>query len=201
MGLGYLTVGLLAMLHTVGAIKIKSAEIEKIVIHLRTLVAGWGIEVPAKKNRAKIFAHALAGTVPVLVGAEHLIANAHIFQNQIHESPKQFCAAFPLPELNHHLMEGLKFPKGIRKYLAFVFLSSNLYGQRLRKRMRITEQVVRKQGCGLSRFLATSPTRLGQALETLAFASWVSFYMSMQNRVNPSNIPWVNFFKKMLSGG
>lgn len=201
MGLGYMTTGLLAILDKITDFGLDSADIEKIPARLRKESDRWSIAVPMESNPAKLLAHNLACKVPIVIGAEHLVGNGHIFQNQTHECPKQFCAAFPLPELNHHLMEGLKFPREINQLLSFVFLDSGLYGERITKRVKVTEQVVKRQNYDSHRFKASDRTRLGQAFETLAFGSWVSFYLAMQSRINPSDIPWVDFFKKELGKG
>jgi Predicted phosphosugar isomerases len=198
LGLGYMVVGLLALLKSMRALDASAAEVNKLPVLLRPLSAKWSPNVPVRQNPAKLMANALDGAVPVIVSAEHLIGNAHIFQNQIHESAKQFCAAFPIPELNHHLMEGLAYPKEMKNLLAFVFIGSDLYGERIARRMKITQKVLAKQGYGYDLWQASAPTRLEQAFETLAFGSWVSFYMAIQNGADPSNIPWVNFFKKEL---
>jgi glucose/mannose-6-phosphate isomerase len=202
MGLGYMFAGLVSFL--VSMKKIPSgtlAELAGAVPSVRRAGKGWGVETPAAVNSAKILARELAEKIPVIVSAEHLAANGHILQNQIHESPKQFAVAFPLPELNHHLMEGLQFPKNASSELVFLFLNSNLYSKKLRKRISITEKVVAKQSYQHIDWRAQSETKIGQALETLSFGGWVSFYMAIANRVNPSFIPWVDFFKKELKKG
>jgi glucose/mannose-6-phosphate isomerase len=201
MGLGYMVAGLLGLINSFQDFALDLDEVAALPDRLRRLAAAWLTTVPMRDNSAKLMAHALAGTIPVIVAAEHLIGNGHVLQNQIHESPKQFCAAFPLSEMNHHLMEGLKFPDLLHSTLGFLFIGSDLYSERLNKRIRATEKVLGKQGYGFNLWEATAPTRLGQAFEALAFGSWLSFYMAMQNRANPSDIPWVNFFKKELGRG
>jgi len=198
MGLGYMVTGLIVILEKLGVLT-AGAELATVAERLRADISEYSINVPSRSNPAKLMASALNGTVPVIISAEHLIGNGHIMQNQIHESPKQFCAAFPLPELNHHLMEGLAFPKDTARLLSFVFLESDLYSKRLAIRVKATQKVLAKQGYGYNSWSASSATRLEQAYEALAFGSWLSFYMAIQNRTNPSNIPWVNFFKKELS--
>ena len=41
-------------------------------------------------------------------------------------------------------------------------------------------------------------TKFIQALELLQFGSWLTFYLAMLNNVNPSLIPFVDWFKKKL---
>jgi len=202
MGLGYMATGLVSFLVSMGKLPASAnADLKRSVAVLREIGSAWETKVMSSVNPAKILARELAGKIAVIVSAEHLAANGHILQNQIHEGPKQFCAAFPLPELNHHLMEGLRFPAGASDKIVFLFLGSKLYSKKLKKRMEITQQVVAKQGYQHIYWEPASENKLTQALETLAFGGWMSFYMAMQNRVDPSFIPWVDFFKKELARG
>jgi glucose/mannose-6-phosphate isomerase len=201
LGLGYMTAGLLGLLSLFQDFGLDTDDVARLPDSLRRHSSAWGTAAPPRENSAKLIAHALAGTVPVIVSAEHLSGNGHVLQNQIHESAKQFCAFFPLPELNHHLMEGLKNPDSLRATLGFLFLDSDLYAERIGHRVRATQKVLAKQGYGYNSWEATESTRLGQAFEALQFGSWLSFYMAIQNRANPSDIPWVNFFKKELARG
>jgi glucose/mannose-6-phosphate isomerase len=201
LGLGYLAAGMLGLVASFQRIPGLSGDLKTLPARIRHCGDGWKVSSPMRDNHAKLMAQALAGTVPVIVSAEHLAANGHVLQNQIHESAKQFCAAFPLPELNHHLMEGLRFPESARQDLGFLFLGSHLYGERMKRRLSATEKVLAKQGYGYSLWEAEESTALGQSFEALMFGSWVSFYMAMLNRANPSDIPWVDFFKKELARG
>lgn len=201
LGLGYLVAGMLGLIGSFQRLPGLAEDFKTLPERIRQCGAGWSPSAPMRDNHAKLMAQALAGTVPVIVSAEHLAANGHVLQNQIHESAKQFCAAFPLPELNHHLMEGLRFPESVRQELGFFFMSSHLYGERVARRFGATQKVLAKQGYGFSLWEASESTRLGQAFEALMFGSWVSFYMAMLNRTDPSDIPWVDFFKKELARG
>jgi len=201
LGGGYMTAGLLGLLSSFKGFSLDAEELKALPSRLRRRAEAWRPQVMTRDNPAKLTARALHGTVPIIVSAEHLAGNGHALQNQIHESAKQFCAAFPLPEMNHHLMEGLNFPLAAKKLLGFLFLESKLYSERLRLRVKVTQKALAKQGFGFSSWQAVEPTRLGQAFEALSFGSWVSFYMAIENKANPSNIPWVDFFKKEFARG
>jgi glucose/mannose-6-phosphate isomerase len=201
LGIGYTAAGLLGLLDSMKVIGASTNDVANIPDELRSLSAPWSPNISSNDNPAKLMAHALAGTVPVIISAEHLIGNGHAFQNEIHECAKQFSVAFPVPELNHHLMEGLTNPAELRRLLAFLFIDSDLYAERISRRLKVTQKVLAKQGYGFNLWKASHASPLGQAFETLAFGSWVSFYMAIQNRIDPSNIPWVDFFKKELGRG
>jgi glucose/mannose-6-phosphate isomerase len=201
LGEGYMTAGLLGLLSSFMKFGLDAADMKTLPHRLRWFSESWSTRIPTRHNPAKLMARALHGAIPVIVSAEHLAGNGHVLQNQIHESAKQFCVSFPLPELNHHLMEGLELPAAAKKLLSFVFLDSKSYSERLRLRVHATQKVLAKQKLGFNSWQAAEKTHLGQAFEALSFGSWVSFYMAMQNRTNPSNIPWVDFFKKTLARG
>jgi glucose/mannose-6-phosphate isomerase len=105
---------------------------------------------------------------------------------------------FEIPELNHHLLEGLKNPEGNKEYLQFVFFESDLYFDRVQKRQKITQDIVDKHGIGLSRFKSTAKSALQQAFETLSFTSYAAFYLSVLNQVDPGPNPWVDYLKEEL---
>ena len=51
---------------------------------------------------------AASGQQPILiVASEHGLGCAHTAANQFNESSKRLAVSFALPELNHHLLEGL----------------------------------------------------------------------------------------------
>ena len=136
--------------------------------------------------------------MPVIVASEFLNGNGHIFANQINETAKQFVARFSIPELNHHLMEGLAFPVALKKILYFVFLESPLYSKRIKQRFEITKKVLAKNKIKFVANKINAKTVAGATIEALVFGSYASFYLALLNKVNPAQVPWVDYFKKEL---
>ena len=197
-GLGYGVFGFLGLLHAAGLLRIRQAEIVAAVAAAHAAVNRFGASVPASRNPAKRLARALADSGALIVSAEHLSGNGHALQNQIHETGKHFAAWFDLPELDHHLLEGLTHPSG--KKLHAVFLSSRKYHPRVRARIPITADVLKRQGVSATMFVPGETTLLGEAVETLVFGGYVSFYLAMLHGENPSLVPWVDSLKRMLGG-
>lgn len=190
MGTGYMMGSILAVLQKSGLLKISAKEIA-------------GMAKAAKinaslKNQAKKTALALKNKVPVIITAEHLSANAHIMANQINESAKQRCCFFQLPELNHHLLEGLKFPKDGRQNLRFIFINSKNYYFRNQKRFKITQEVLKKQKLSCYE-ISFNGSKIAEAMRALAFGSLLSYELSKLNKVDPNKIEWVNYFKARMS--
>ena len=94
-------------------------------------------------------------------------------------------------------MEGLKYPTSNK--LAALFISSNLYTDRLKKRIELTKTVISKNNIEVLEYNALGETKLQQMLTVLAFGGYLSLFLALIYDENPSLIPWVNYFKEELN--
>jgi len=138
------------------------------------------------------------GKIPVIISSEHLKGSAHAFKNQLNENAKTFAVNFDLPEANHHLLEGLSFPKSNPANLIALFLNSNLYRPEIAKRYRVTTDVFLKQHISTVTYEAIGLNPFFQALDAVQTGAFVAYYLSLLNKVDPGPIPWVNYFKDQL---
>jgi glucose/mannose-6-phosphate isomerase len=198
MGLGYMVIGTIGLLARCGVVNISNNDIKGVIASIVTHHKKFGLKVALKKNQAKKVATTLQGRVPILVAAQHLSGNAHIATNQINENSKNFAAYFLISELNHHLMEGLPFPRSNKQNLQFLFLESGLYLPKIQKRFLITKKVLQKSRIPYAAYRVTSTKPLTQVMEALLFGSYVNYYLAMLNGINPSPIVFVDYFKKQL---
>lgn len=198
MGLGYSLGAQLALLQKIGALKVSSKEISNSLNTIEKFNKKFGVKAVLGANLAKELAISLANRVPVLVASEFLAGNAHVLNNQINENAKNYANFYLISEMNHHLLEGLTFPKGNGQYLSFVFFESKLYHQKNQVRYRVTKDVVGKNKIKFYSYHLSSNDKLAQAFEMLVFGSYFSFYLAILNQVNPSKIPWVDYFKNQL---
>lgn len=198
LGQGYMIFGVLGLLKTARLLTLTNQEVRETVGALRDAARRFSPLVPLARNQAKQLATKLQGTIPVLVGAEFLEDSARIMSNQLHETAKQCGFHFAIPELNHHLMEGLGFPKSVVRKLAFVFFPSLLYHPRVRKRFPITNEVVRRHMISTDTYRPSGQTPFAQIADVLAFGSYVTYYLGLLNRVDPGPNPWVDYFKKKM---
>lgn len=188
---GYSVMAQFALLKKLGLIKFNDENVEKIYKFLKS--SRGRIE----KN-AIMLAKKAKGKMPIWVAAEHLKGNAHIVSNQTNETGKEFSTYFPVPELNHHLMEGLSFPKHMRRDLLFVLFSSDQYFKRNQVRMKITKEVILKNKAKAEIMRVPGKSKEEQVFAMLAWGGYFSFYLAMINEVDPSLIPWVDYFKEKL---
>lgn len=161
--------------------------------HLSKAVAHMRID-PAAALR---LARATLGKSFIIVASGFLQGNAHVVSNQLNETSKVFAPYFILPELNHHLLEGLGSLRPQRSLWTVLFLESSHYDPVIQQRFAVTKKVISKQG--FSHHSIRFPgTRVQQALKMLSFGGWFSYYQGILLGHNPSQIPWVDYFKQQM---
>jgi hypothetical protein len=166
---------------------------------LESAVARHGVDSPRGANAAKEAALFLEGRAAAVVASEHLAGNARALANLLNETAKSFAVPFEIPELNHHLMEGLALPASNPSSLAFLFLESGAYAPRTAARYAATREVVARQRIPDRTFAPARATPLDEALEALVFGSYVALYLALRSGQDPGAIPWVDHFKARLA--
>lgn len=189
LGNGYSVLGLMGLLHKAGIIKIDETLLtkafDKILENKDNL-----------QNRAKEAAEIFLNKIPVIFAAEHLAGNAQILRNQFNETSKTFSAFYLVPDLNHHLLEGLQFPTETN--LLFLSLDSNNYSPKIQKRMKLTKEVVSQNNRAIIENRAAGENVYEDVLEIMIYGSWLTFYLGIYYDQNPAVNPWVDYFKEEL---
>lgn len=192
-GIGYTIGAIISILERLKVIEFNDQLIRKMTNNYR--------EKYHKIKESKLLnnlSQKLKNKIPVIIASEFLQGNSHIMANQINESAKQLAIYFSLPELNHHLLEGLTFPPSNRKNLYFIFFFSKNYHPRNQKRYHVTQKVLQKQKIPYYQ-IKLSGNKISQAMEMLTIGIQLSYKLSQINRVDPNQVPWVKFFKTTLA--
>lgn len=198
MSLGYQVLGMMLLLSKCGLIKIRNEEINNLTSYLKYLVTKFDVTIATRKNLTKQLAQKLFQKIPILVGSEFLVGSLHAWRNQLNENAKQIAVYYEIPELNHHLLEGMQFPKNNSNNLLFIFVESSLYHQRNQRRYLVTKKVLEANKIPYCSIKLEGKTKLLQAFEIIQIGSFITYYLTILNNLDPSPIPWVDFFKKEL---
>lgn len=187
MGQGYMLFAVLGVLVNLGYLNINISK---------AFLDGFEQKQKSLRNQAQELAEKLLRQELFFVAADHLSANAHILRNQTNETAKLYANYNLIPELNHHLMEGLKHPENRNR--AFVFLDSKLYQKRNQERIQLTKTVIKKNGFPVFGFTPQSNSVLGQFIETLIWGGYLTYELGRKYQEEPNLIPWVDYFKNQL---
>ncbi len=200
-GAGYLLMGHLGLLKALQVIDIEEKEVTEAIAYARSMTERYTEDVPTAQNPAKQLAIAIDNTHPFVITAEFLKGFGNGFANQLNETAKMISDPRVIPELNHHLMEGLGLPRRLSQTALFVFFQSPLYSHRILRRFAVTHEVLAKQQIKTYDVALTGPTPLAQVLEAYVLSGFTSFYLAMLHDSDPVAIPWVDYFKKQLRKG
>jgi glucose/mannose-6-phosphate isomerase len=200
MAIGYSVVGQLALAKHAGVISMSKSDIDNVVEVMKTTILKNNVESPESNNTAKTLARQMKGKIIIYIASEHLIGAIHTVNNQQNENAKNISFDVQIPELNHHLMEGLTHPSANSGNVLFVFAFSNLYPPRIQKRFKITKQVVEKNGISTCSIQLTATNMLSQAFELIQLGAYANLYLSIIYGQNPAPIPWVDWFKEQMAG-
>lgn len=190
LGNGYTIVGLMGLLNNAGIIKLDEGLLMGGIAHIRK-------NKDAIVERAMHDSHSMMGKLPIIFAAEHLSGNAQILRNQFNETAKTFSAYYLIPDLNHHLMEGLQFPNP--SDLKFMIFDSRSYSAKIQKRVALTMDVVRQNNHTILEYITRGEDKYQDFLEVLALGSYTTLYLGLLYEQNPAVNPWVDMFKKKLA--
>jgi glucose/mannose-6-phosphate isomerase len=198
MAIGYGAFGLLAMLSSAKLIKVNDTSVKALVRYLNAGMRQFAAE-QMEDNPAKQIALAAEQSMVLLMAAEHMFGSIHVISNQINENAKHLSSYLPLPELNHHFLEGLSEPKQAKKHLHVVLFQSPFYLDRNQRRVQLTADLLAENGIQAQIVNSSAKTPLEQAWEAIHVGSFASFYLAMLHGINPAPVPNVESFKQRLA--
>jgi len=196
LGVAYSLVAMLRIFSSLGYVPLATGELTALIAAATRAGKKYGPDMQTKSNRAKQLALRLYRHLPILIGSEWMAGNLVTWRNQLHENAKTWAETALIPELNHHLLEGLR-DRTIARRLVAVMLDDARIHPRNQKRLRITSGILKKLGVRVER------VRFGQspapAIDLLSFGGYVSWYLSILHDIDPAPIPTVDELKHRLA--
>jgi len=189
-GCGYTIFGLIGLLNKLNVVDLEEHEVTNAFIRLKDTFQDL-------KKQAQADVKLFINKIPIIFAAEHLSGNAQILRNQCNETSKTFSSHFLIPDLNHHLMEGLQFPT--QAPLRFLILNSPNYSNKIKKRIELTTEVVKKNNYEVHEFMTSGSTVYEDFLEILIYGSYLTLYLGLAYGQNPATNPYVDWFKEQLA--
>ncbi|MFH1858635.1 MAG: SIS domain-containing protein, partial [Candidatus Omnitrophota bacterium] len=180
---------------------LKKDEFQEMLRTLRMLKAKkMGPEVPVSRNLAKRLALRLYGNLPAIHGSVRIDTVVTRWRTQIAENSKQLSWSHFYPELNHNEIVGWREPKSLFRHLVILLLRDEADGKQVQKRMDITTRLIRQE----TRVETVTVRSSGRALLSRLFSliyigDFVSFYLGILNRVDPTPVERIERLKKELA--
>lgn len=188
-GFGYLIGGIMGLFINLKILNYSAGEITSAI----STVQMNEIKNGAEKTAEKVF-----NKYPYYIVSEFLSGVGNAIANQTNETAKSISSFRIIPELNHHLMEGLKNPKETVKTSLFIFFFSKLFSPSIQKRFSITKEIVEKNNIETLWYELKGQTKVGQAIELMVFGNYLTMHLSTLYGENPAIVPYVDYFKQKL---
>jgi len=196
--LGHSIVPLLGILQQAGLLADKGPQVEEATQVMEALQAEIKESVPTEVNPAKQLALDIHGRLPVVYGG-FLSQVARRWKGQFNENAKSWAFFEEFPELNHNAVMGYRFPPEMADRVMVVMLASSLDHPRVRLRFKITQELLERDGVRYRLFEARGESPLAQVLSAVHFGDYVSFYLAMLHRVDPTSVEAIAYLKERLA--
>ncbi len=199
--LGFSFIPTLGILQKLGFISNKSADVAETIQVLEKLSAKLDEKSPVKSNPAKQLAQRLYGCMPVVYGAGIAAEAAHRWKTQLNENSKCWAFYEVFPELNHNATVGFPLPQEIASKTRVVLLRSPTFNQRVKLRYEVTCELLKQSGVAYEFVDSEGKSALAQMVSLVSFGDYVSYYLALLYKVDPSPVKVISYLKERLEKG
>ena len=189
---------ILNFMQKLGFIKDISADVAEMVALLEQLSAEINETMPLNGNRAKQMAQNLFGKLVVIYGGGITAEAAHRWKTQLNENSKAWAFYEAFPELNHNTIIGYSFPEEMASRIAVVMLQSSYLPPQTLHRYDITAQLLNKAGITYQMVKGSGKSALAHIMSLVLFGDYVSYYLAILNRIDPTPVEAIDFLKGEL---
>lgn len=197
--LGWSTASLLAITGALGLLPDLTGDVGPALVAMRELANACARDVPEGNNPAKQLARRLAGTVPVIIGAQALAPVAYRWRTQVNENAKSWAIADELPEMNHNAPLGYRAPAGLLRLLRVVLLRHAAMHPRIVLRVDATVLQLKDAGVAAEVVEVPGASVLAQMLWAIQLGDLASYYLGLLYEVEPSPMAALDWLKAYMA--
>jgi len=192
-------VPILCFLQRLGFVGDKSQDVTETVDVLKHLSQRITEGMPLSHNPAKQLANRLYNHLPVIYGAGIVSEVAHRWKTQLNENSKAWSFYEVFPELNHNAVVGYQFPGELASRIAVVLLNSTVLPKRIQLRYQVTCQLLDQAKVSYQIVDGSGQSPLSQIMSLVLFGDYVSYYLAMLYKIDPSPVKAIDFLKERLA--
>ncbi len=186
--LGYIFFPVLGVLVNSGIAKENSGDVKEM------------LDILSNTNDFKSFGEKLAKQIgnrtPLIYASEQFSAVAYRWKTQFNENSKVAAFTHNFSELNHNEIVGYQTMS--REKFISIFLRDNFDNDRIKKRMDITKEII-SQKVDVVEIFTKGSSLLSRLFSALYYADFASYYLALQNKIDPTPVHVIESLKKKLS--
>jgi glucose/mannose-6-phosphate isomerase len=151
-------------------------------------------------NTALAIARSLQGRISIVYSStEHFDAVNTRWRGQIAENGKALCFGHVLPEMNHNELVGWKTLRPQMSEMQVLFLRDRKDHPRVRVRMDITRRLIEQYTPHVTDVWSEGRSLLARMFSLVYLGDWVSFYLAILHREDPTPVAVIDYLKKELA--
>ena len=186
---------LLAILNRLNLCPDPSMEIAEAVEIMKKQREQLYAQSPVSQNLAKRLAGQLVGRWVNIIGSDYLSPVARRWKTQINELAKAVAHFDPIPEADHNMLVGIINPDTIQSHTMTIFLRASSDYLRNRFRSEITQELLLREGLNTDTVYARGNSPISNMWSTLQIGDYVSFYLAIAYKTDPTPILLVEQLK------
>lgn len=198
--LGYGFGPILLILSHLKLIKNKVNEIRKTIEFLSKNVTQYKMEKNSSENKAKELALKLHHKLPIIYASvDFFDAVAYRWKCQICENSKMLAFSNFFPEFNHNELVGWNILNGWEDKLIVIMLKDRGDHPRIKRRIQIVKEILLDKKICVIEVESKGENLLSRILSLIQLGDFVSFYLAILNRVNPTPVEVIDYLKGELA--
>ena len=181
-----------------GLIQNKSGETE--AIKARMKMRSEKYSVPDTLNDAYNTALHIQGKIPVIYSSTDLLDIANLrMRGQINENAKSLAYGNLLPEMNHNEIVGWQNNESLLKEFIVVSLSDKDDLPQIKKRREITLEMLKPYAGMILEIEGEGESLMERIFDIIYLGDWVSFYLAIMYKTDPTPVEKINYLKSKLT--
>lgn len=150
-------------------------------------------------EEARLLAEQLHKRIPILYSSPAFESIAIRWRQQIEENSKHIAFHHVIPEMNHNELVGWKNPQELLEDTVVVVLRSKLDHPRNAIRMDICRDLFGEYADAVIEVKAEGKSHLAQLFFLLHLGDWVSYYLALLNKEEPTPVAVIDYLKGELA--
>lgn len=145
-------------------------------------------------------ANTIQNKIPIIYStAPYLKSVSLSWKNEIQQKAKSLAFFNVIPEMNHNEIIGWEWDSPALKNFIVIFLENKDVHPRIFKRIELTKQIIKSKGVEVVDIYAEGNTVMEKVFCLILLGDWVSYYLALLYKKDPSEIKHVEFLKKEMA--
>lgn len=179
----------------------KIGILPKIESKLFTSIEKHVISFTKEQNEAVEISQKIYGKIPLLYSDNYIFPCILRWKTQIAENSKSFSFVNVFPEMNHNEIMSFYFPKWFIKKIICIFFTYGGEHPRVKKRKEITSRIIENGNVETMEIKAKGNSFLEKMIYLIILGDWVSYYLAIMNKIDPTEIKEISYLKEQLKRG